>query len=125
MPEHRIQPRPVNLEALDDVLRAQLGEDYAGTSVSPDEIIVHFKTFISPAHQALIEQLIANHDPASLSQRQQAALQRQQRLQNARDNYEHLVDLDAFAGATALIRNLAESVHLLALEIDELRTIDN
>lgn len=117
-----INREPVNIEALDEELRDQIGSRYRAVSTRPNTVVVFFGRLATQAQLDLAEEIVVNHDSSSLSRRQQAQAQLRQDLADARDNYDLNIDLDDFLLANPLTRQLARTVRLLSLEIQALRS---
>ncbi|MBZ0293887.1 MAG: hypothetical protein K8L99_15085 [Anaerolineae bacterium] len=113
----------VNTEALDESLRAALGEQVIGITTGSGHVTLHLSDETPSADVIRARVLVAAHDPTQLSTRQQTILQRKQRLQVVRRDYKGSVDLDPadFTGSDPLLLALARKVAWLEGELNALR----
>jgi len=111
----------VNVEALDEQLRAVLGAVAGGISLANGQVTAHLNDTATPAQIDAARALLVNHDPSALTASQQAALIRRQKLDQARRDYgASEIDLAAFA-ANPLLQSLAQKIAWLEREIAALR----
>jgi hypothetical protein len=112
----------INREALDAALAETLGAAYGGFSAQERGAIITVTVFIAsetkPAQITALDALMAAHDPAVLTDEQQARQAQQQKLAAARRDYKG-TDLDpaAYLGETALVQDLARKIAWLEQEI--------
>lgn len=120
-----IQRQGANIQALDETLRGQLGEDYLGLSTTPGEVRLHLREAASDHALEAARVIVQRHDPARLSVMQQAELERQQTLLSLRaDNHNPLADDDDDQQMQhRLTREIAAKVRWLEQEIRDLRGI--
>ncbi len=110
----------INIAALDSALRTQLGDAFFGLSRSRENVVLHLAEDTSATAVDRARQLVTTHDPEQLTPEQQAALERQQRLQQARD--QKGVDLNPADYSTdPLLLVLARKILWLEREISDLR----
>lgn len=81
----QLERPPLNLAALDDALREELGAAYAGCSLTPGALIVHLHETNEDADKRA-RRVVRDHDPDRLSAAQQRQQQREQQLAAARAN---------------------------------------
>lgn len=112
---------PVNLAALDETLRDQIGSVYVGVSRTPQQVHVYLDTEASDDQRAQVEQVIADHDAAQVSQRQQRRQRRRQALVQARMARGLELDMSDYDFSDGIIRQLARKVAWLELELLDLR----
>jgi hypothetical protein len=118
-----IQREGTNIQALDEMLRGQLGAEYLGLSTTPGEVRVHFVETAADQTLERARVITRNHDPAQLSPSQQAEVQRQQRLKLLRaSNQAPLPEADS-QSIEMLAKELAAKVRWLEQEIRDLRGI--
>ena len=111
----------VNVEALDEQLRAALGAVTSGFSLASGSVILHLADKATPAQIDQARAIVTGHDPAALTPSQQAALSRRQKLDQARRDYGAAeIDLTIFA-ANPLLQSLAQKIAWLEREIAALR----
>ncbi len=114
--------RAANIEALDQSLRATLGNLVFGLSYTAETLTVHLADNISKAQQNQARALVESHDPAVLTPQQQAELTRKTKLDQARQDYgASEIDLKAYEGKDTLLEQLAKKVAWLEREVDALR----
>jgi hypothetical protein len=112
----------VNIDALDEQLRAALGGATSGFSIGRGEVTVHLSDTATPSQIEWARAIIASHDPAALTTSQQAALIRRQKLDQARRDFgASEIDLEAYAGKDELLGALARKIAWLEREIAALR----
>src|SRR5690606_2817112 len=110
----------INMEALDSALRAQLGGAFFGLSHSGENVVLHLAEGTPAAAVERARQLVLTHDPEQLTPEQQAARERRQRLQQARD--EKGAELNPADYSTdPLLLTLARKILWLEREISDLR----
>lgn len=105
----------VNLEALDDRLRALPGAAAKGVSLRRGTVIVHLDAAAKEEQVAAIRSLVRSHDPQQLSTAQQHQKQRADQIKTAHT--------DALAARKASAADLSEQVALLARRIDWLEKL--
>lgn len=123
MLEINLEREPVNVEALDNGLRAGLGSVFIGVSTADKRVTVFLSDAATPAQQKQARTLVSTHDPSQLTPRQQAEALRKQKLAQTRRDYG-AADLDASAydAQPALVRALAQKLAWLEQELLELRS---
>ncbi|MCY3907790.1 MAG: hypothetical protein OXF63_11130 [Anaerolineaceae bacterium] len=102
----------VNLEALDEGLRALPGAPVVGISLRRGALIVHLETEADDRQADAIRSLVNGHDPQQPSAAQQARKTREAQLKSAHD--DALAARQAAAGGG----DLSEQVALLTRRID-------
>jgi hypothetical protein len=111
----------VNVEALDEQLRATLGGIVSGFSLANGQVTLHLFDKATPAQIESARSIAINHDPAALSPSQQVALIRRQKLDQARRDYG-VSEIDpALFAANPLLQSLAQKIVWLEREINILR----
>jgi predicted nucleic acid-binding Zn-ribbon protein len=115
----------VNREALNQTLSQALGAVYGGFAdhESNEDVIVTVN-LSDAATRADIEQLdtlMAAHDPAQLTEEQQAEQQRRQRLDSLRQARGEALDPDDYSDQDAEIQTLAQKLAWLEQEVIDLR----
>ncbi|MBL8162622.1 MAG: hypothetical protein JNJ61_11600 [Anaerolineae bacterium] len=111
----------VNIEALDTDLRSALGSQFVGVSAGPFGLRVHLADGATAAQETQAQQIVVAHDPARLTPKQQAEIDRKAKLEQARANYgADETDLTAFNGQPALIQKLAQKIVWLEREVASL-----
>ena len=125
MNQHNYTLNEVNREALDQTLSTALGAVYAGFAErkSGQDVLVTVN-LSDAATRADIEQLdtlMAAHDPAQLTEEQQAEQQRQQRLETLREARGEALDPDDYSDQDAEIQTLAQKLAWLEQEVIDLR----
>lgn len=111
----------VNVEALDEQLRATLGGVITGFSLANGQVTLHLVERATPVQIESARSIAVNHDPAVLSPSQQAALIRRQKLDQARRDFgASEIDPSLFA-ANPLLLSLAQKIVWLEREIAILR----
>ena len=121
MREITIQREIINFEALDAALRAELGEQLVGISTGPSGVTVYLTDNVTDEQEAEARDIVEDHDPTQLTSEQQAEIDRQQQLQQARDDNAEPLPLDNYAAEPSLIQELAQRIAWLELEIADLR----
>ena len=109
----------VNLEALDEGLRALPGAPVVGISLHRGALIVHLAAEADEAQAAAIRSLVRDHDPQKPSAAQQAQKTRDAQLKSAHDDAR--AARQAAAGAASL--TLEQQVALLTRRIDWLEKL--
>ncbi len=109
----------VNLEALDEGLRALPGALVNGISLRRGALIVHLAADADDRQAAAIRSLVSDHDPQRPSTAQQARKTRDAQLKSAHD--DALAARQQQADVTTL--TLAEQVALLTRRIDWLEKV--
>lgn len=114
--------RAANIEALDQSLRAALGNLVFGLSYTSETVTVHLADNATKAQQNQARTLVESHDPAVLTPQQQQEIARKTKLDQARQDYgTSEIDLKAYEGKDSLLEQLAKKVAWLEREIDALR----
>ncbi len=115
MRQLRFERPPLNLSALDEQLRAELGVAYAGCSLTPTLLIVHLHAGGEDDAEKRARRVVRDHDPDRLSRQQQQA----QALAAARAEAGRAPDPADYADErlAALVRR----VNWLAAEVEALR----
>jgi hypothetical protein len=112
----------VNVPALDQTLRAALGEQVFGLSYSAAIVTVHLSDQATKAQENQARALVQAHDPAVLTPDQQAEINRQAKLDQARRDYGAAeIDLTLYEGKDSLLQQLATKIAWLEREVDALR----
>jgi hypothetical protein len=108
----------VNIDALDEQLRAAFGVLTSGFSISGGQVIVFLGDTATPTQVDQARIIVMNHDPSALTAAQQAALIRRQKLDQARHDYNASeTDLTPYAGKDPLLVALAQKIVWLELEM--------
>lgn len=115
------KPEALNAEALEEALRGTLGPALRGISSGPYGLRIHLAGPLTEAQIAQARAIVQSHDPAQLTARQSAALERRHRLEQARAANSAPLNPQAYSGEAALIRQLAHKIAWLEQEIDALR----
>ena len=112
----------VNVEALDEQLRAAFGALTSGFSIGQGQVIVYLDDKATPVQVDQSRALVIAHDPSALTAAQQAALIRRQKLDQARRDFAASeTDLTPYAGKDPLLVTLAQKIVWLEREIATLR----
>lgn len=120
MPDIRSQHEGLNIEALDETLRAALGEQFSGLSMTKDWVTLHLSADATSEQTELALRLLREHDPTTLTPRQQAAAEQATLLAAARAQVGPLFDPSLYAD-DARLHALARRIYWLELELRELR----
>src|SRR5690606_7008291 len=115
-----LQQELVNIDALDEILRANLGEVVAGVSTSRGQLVIHLSDAASLNQVAEAKRLFEEHDPSQLSKRQQIQAERQAALAELQQHGTGAINLEDFRNEAASIQHLAKRVALLELQLQEL-----
>ncbi len=107
--------QPINIERLDEDLRAALGQQFYGLSYHHRELVVHVADAREGAPISRIEALLQAHNPDSLSH-EQAQLHHLHTLRQAQTPLEQGDTLDA----ETLLPQLVEKVAWLEAELRRL-----
>lgn len=107
----------VNLEALDDRLRALPGAAAKGISLRRGVVIVHLDAEVKEDQIAAIRSLVRSHDPQQLSAAQQHQKQRADQIKTAH------ADARAARNAAAAAGSVKQQVALLTRRIDWLEKL--
>jgi hypothetical protein len=118
-----IERHGANIQALDETLRSQLGEDYLGLSTTPGEVRLHLREAASDHVLETARVIVHRHDPAHLSVMQQAELERQQKLFSLRADNQAPLPADDPQQHERLMSEIAAKVRWLEQEIRDLRGI--
>lgn len=111
-------PQEPNLEQLDAELRSIFNEIIFGVSANHKEVIVHLTEEASENQLETARELVLAHNPARLTQAQQAAKQ----LQTEREKQLAIpLMVQAFENEPESVQQLAEKIAWLELEILTLR----
>lgn len=116
-----IQRETVNFGALDDALRTALGELLIGINVGGEQVTVHLDDEVTPEQIDQVRSIVEDHDPTQLTPAQQAELERQQQLQQMREENAQPLDVSAYDEQEESIRQLVARVAWLEREITDLR----
>lgn len=111
----------INIEKLDEDLRATLGSNYVGLSTRLGEVIVFMADETLEADVLQAQSIVETHDSSQLTAEQAAELAEQEALADARSANTDNLNLGQFAGESAAINALAEKLAWLELEIRDLR----
>jgi len=119
MRQLRFERPPLNLSALDEQLRAELGAAYAGCSLTPALLIVHLHAGGEDDAEKRARRVLREHDPDRLSAAQTRQQQQAQALAAARAEAGRAPDPADYADErlAALVRR----VNWLAAEVEALR----
>lgn len=118
-----LKRRPVNIDRLIEELQLVGGDDYIALSLRPDAIVIYVQADTDQPTLRDIRRTVRQHDHRQLSQDQQRHQRQRDELRAAREAYALRLRLDDFANADPLIKQLAETVYRLGLEVRHLRTI--
>jgi hypothetical protein len=121
MQDITIAQKPVNIEALDADLRAALGSTVAGISTGPYGVEVHLSDDATPTQLNQARSIVQAHDATKLSAQQQAEVQREAQLEQARQDNATSLNVSDYSGQNALIQKLAQKIAWLEQEIADLR----
>lgn len=114
----------INIEKLDDDLRAVLTSNYVGLSTRLREVLVFMADATPTADVLQAQRIVENHDPTQLTTDQQSQIVRQQAIDNARITNIEELNLADYAASDGLIQQLAAKIYWLELELRDLRGID-
>lgn len=92
----------LNMDALDAELRAAFGSQCSGLSVRGRTVVAHLVDGVTEATIARAYAIILEHDPAILTDAQDAELRRQQRLMQKRKAVEEMRENDPQAAQKQL-----------------------
>ena len=121
MIEVTITRASVNVEALDEQLRAAFGALTSGFSIGQGQVVVYLGDKATPAQIDQARVIVTAHDPAALTAAQQAALIRRQKLDQARRDFNASeTDLTPYIGKDPLLVALAQKIVWLEREITSL-----
>lgn len=121
MREINVQIETINIQALDAALRTELSEVFVGLSTGPNGVIVYLTDDTTDEQEAQARDIVESHDPTQLTPEQQAALDRQQQLEQAREANSEPFAVSDFDAEPSLIQELAQRIAWLELEIADLR----
>lgn len=110
----------VNIERLDETLAEALGAAYGGVSVEPKRVRVLVHGRVSSAQRQTAAAILAAHHPATVSDRQQARLERAARLRQLREADSTLSEAE-LAALSPVLRKLAYKLARLEAELEALR----
>lgn len=110
----------VNVEMLDAELRTALESKVLGIRWNGADVTAVLVDDATPEQISRVHQIIEQHDPASLSPRQQAEIERRERLEQLRADNAGALDEAAYAGDPAM-QKLARRVAWLEQEMLALR----
>ena len=108
------QDKKINPDRLHEEIQAALGDKYIGMNTGP-EIIIRATEAATAQDAALVEQIVAQHDPAKLSKKQQFSVDC-----NAARNRLKGITLDDKTKLSDLIPAIAD-MRTLLLRADEAR----
>lgn len=111
----------VNIERLDEQLRAALGDALVGVSVVSEGLMLHLTRALDPDQAANVRRIVREHDPNSLSAVQAQTRARQQKLAAARAAISAELDIALLGAADPSVLVLARYVAWLEQEIRDLR----
>lgn len=114
----------VNIEKLDEDLRASLADKFLGISTRRGEVLVFMADDTPSADVLQAGQLVENHDSRLLTVEQQEEINNWQAIDNARLANSEGLNLSDYDASEALIQNLAQKIAWLELEIRDLRALD-
>ena len=109
--------KPINQLALHEQLNEVLGDRYVGFSYDHRELFIYLMNDATQADQQLTERLINSHNPAVKSLAEDVREAREERLQATRRNQTPELDLAQYGNEAETVRELAEKVYWLELEI--------
>lgn len=112
----------VNIEALDETIRAALGDVVTGVSTRPGAVVIHLTDAASKSQANQARQIALDHDASILTDEQTAEAARIQKLQTAR--LANRTELDAEGIGTAdltTLKQVARKVAWMEQEIRDLR----
>jgi hypothetical protein len=111
----------VNFGALDEQLRAELGEACYGISTQKGALLVFLRDGSDDTVRQRAENIVRAHDPAQLSIRQQETAQRQANLQKLRETNATPLDPKTLPTTDPLMTLLLARVQWLEAELRDLR----
>ena len=111
----------INLDKLDEEVRAGLGSVTSGVSARNGQAIVHVREDVTDAQRQQAEQIVASHDSNQKTARQQAAEARQTKLVQLRASNSVDLDVSNFLGDSPSVQALAQKLAWLEQELRELR----
>jgi len=112
----------LNVPALDQTLRAALGERFFGFTYEGSTLPLNLAADAAADHIKQARAIVQNHDPAQLTPDQQTAILAVARLDQARRDYAAApLDLAAYQGRDALLEQLARKIVWLEQEVQSLR----
>jgi hypothetical protein len=119
----RASANAVNIEALDEQLRAAFGALTSGFSIVQGQVIVYLADQATSLQIDQARAIVMIHNPSVLTSAQQTALVRRQKLDQARRDYDAAeIDLTQYTGKDPLLLTLAQKIVWLEREIASLRT---
>lgn len=120
--ELAFEAQPVNVELLHEEMAIELGDGFAGISTGRDELRVIFNRPLRKKEPERVQQVLDEHDPEKMSERQVREKYRQENLALFRGRYRNTtLDIKSYSDHTAKIQELVERVAWLEMEIRELR----
>jgi len=114
-----MQRTAINMEVLDEAIRQSVGS--AGITWDGEEVTVYLADDATPAQVTQARRIVDQHDPSRLSTRQQAALERKERLETLRADNAEFIDESAYTDESETVQKLAHRVAWLEQEILALR----
>jgi hypothetical protein len=121
MHEITLEPKSINIEALDGSLRNALGAVFIGISTGPYGVRIHLVDAATSQQIAQARAVAQTHNPMQLTPQQQSEQQRHQRLEASRSANSADLDVLAYQNADVLLRQLAQKIAWLEQEIADLR----
>lgn len=117
-----VKRQTVNLEALDETIRAALGDVVTGVSSRPGAVVVHLIDAATTTQANQAQQIVLNHDASELTAEQTAEAQRRQHLETAREANRSNLDAEGISTAdVTTLKQVARKVAWLEQEIRDLR----
>lgn len=117
-----IERSNINVEALDELLRATLGADYLGLSTRSGEITLHLVDSTTAADVEAATQLVQLHDESLLTTEQQEQIARGAEIDSARLVFTEALDLAQFDLSDPSVQQLAARLRWIEQEIRALRS---
>jgi hypothetical protein len=114
-------PMRVNFDALDEQLRAELGEACYGISTQKGALMVFLRDGSDEATRQRAETIVRAHNPAQPSTSQQQIAQRQADLQKLREANTTPFDPKTLPTLDPTLKFLLERVQWLEAELREMR----
>ncbi|MCA9884712.1 MAG: hypothetical protein KC708_17155 [Anaerolineae bacterium] len=115
------ETKAINVELLDETIRASLGERIFGISQSEQEIMVHLSDEANARDVAQVREIFEAHDATHLTNRQQEQQNNRLTLTQLREENSGLFDLSTVGNERGPIREMAKRLAQLELEVMEMR----
>ena len=109
--------KPVNQIALHEQLDDALGSSYMGFSINHHNLIIFLADDVTVSEQKEAEMIVRTHDATVKSRAEVKQAMRQARLDNTRRNQAPELNLASYGDETDTVRDLAEKIYWLELEI--------